>query len=136
FMDESPLCLVSSVGRGRGQRLPFLGRAFLTSITSFCRFRGRFATFGGRLGGFFSFGRCRGGIDPILFTLPAAFERGSLFGFLSLGFGLLHDQRSLLLGQFSHLHQGVGLDDRQVVVRQKALAHQPLAEAFIHAFQR
>ena len=61
---------------------------------------------------------------------------GGLLGLRRLGFGLLHDAVHLLGRKAAHFHQRVRLDGREIVVGEEALAHEPLGQLGLDAFDR
>ena len=66
---------------------------------------------------------------------PTLLDR-RFFRLLRLHLRLRHDQVDLVHRQLAHLHQVVGLNHRQVVVRQKAFPNQPVGQLLIHSLQR
>ena len=56
-------------------------------------------------------------------------------GLLRFLFRLRHDVIDLLRRQITHLHHGVRLDDRQIVVRKITLLHEPLSKFLVDTVQ-
>ena len=90
----------------------------------------------GRFGGFVGVARRRGGVDPLVARAADGVLRPRPLRLLGPALPPARRSRRPALRQPAHFHQGIGLDDREIIVRQEAFADQLFGQRFVDPFDR